>query len=355
MNELLLPTGPVRGPFALLDLGRGRAVLACEDELVALDLGPGRVAWRRPREVREPFAAPVVVGERLVELVGEVPELVSLDPASGAEVARSRPPLEELEVDCSCGVPALVDLLPFDAVRCVLLVRGASSHVLFCDLAASSVQRRALAPWLSQSHPVVCAGALVVESEEGLTALTPSGPALWTRADGGLPRAAGDQVFLLRRVEDSTHELLDGATGRTLCSFERDWLAAAVAPGPQVVGATHEASVVRVEASSPTGAQWTTELEAPPGASDVELHVLHERLVVVHTNGDDLHPRAFASVRLDRVTGAVVWSRAAPDEERLVRPVGSSLLALGPTSSWPQRQAALRWVATPTPPRSGAG
>lgn len=353
MSELLLPAGPVRGPFALLDLGRGRAVLACEDELVALDLGPGRVAWRRPRGVREPFAAPVVVGERLVELVGEAPELVSLDPASGAEVARARPPLEDLEVDCSCGVPALVDLLPFDAGRCVLLVRGTSSHVIFCDFAASSYHRRTLASWLSRSHPVVCAGALIVESEAGLTALTPSGPALWTRVDGGLPRAAGDQVVLLRHVEDATHELVDGATGRSLCSFERDWLAAVVAPGPRIVGAIREASVVRVDASSPMGELWTTELEAPPGASDVELHVTPDGLVVVHTNGDDLHPRAFASVGLDRVTGAVVWSRCAPDQERFVRPVGSSFVALGPTSSWPERRTWLRLM--PSPPSPGGG
>lgn len=361
----LLPRGEAPGPRALgegwtlelttearrspptdvVDLGGGRALVVCgKDELAALDLFAGAVVWRRPRPTRCLTAAPVVVGERLVELHATRSGLraVWLSAATGEEAARVELP----------DPPDLFDphLLPdaalvgLDARRCAVVVehRDGDWRASWLD-AERQLGAVELTAWGGTQAPAcVAAGELLVLEGDGrIEALAidagRGGRRAWHAPAADLARpiaARGGRIAVEAFESDGRawHVAHDAADGRRLASVPHATRDGALGDGLLVVSRPQAAGRAPIEGWSTEGAGRVWEAEVACAIEhDLTLHVAGDVVVVVRSVGtSDDGARVLETTGLDAATGARLWERRPPREESLLRPVGGLLLAVRP-------------------------
>jgi outer membrane protein assembly factor BamB len=357
----LLPRGEVPGPRALgegwslelitearrspptdvVDLGGGRALLVSgKDELAAIDLFAGAVVWRRPRPTRCLTAAPVVVGERLVELHATKSSLrvVWLSAATG---------LDEWRVELPDS-PDLFDphdlpygaLLALDARRCAALTpdRDRTARVTWLDVEERKVVGAApLEGDGSWERTAIAAGELVVHDGDGtIEALAVGGRRVWQAPAADLARpiaARGGRIAVEAFESDGRawHVVLDAADGRRLASVPHATRDGALGERLLVVSRPPASKRAPIEAWSTEGAGRVWEAEvACLVEHDLTLHAAGDVVVVVRSVGTFDGARVLETTGLDAATGALLWERRAPREEALVRPVGGLLLAVRP-------------------------
>jgi hypothetical protein len=327
-------------PTDVVDLGGGRALVVCgKDELAALDLFAGAVVWRRPRPTRC-LTAPVVVGERLVELHATRTGLrvVWLSVASGEEEARVElPDPPDLFDPHLLPEAALVGL---DARCCAVVVehRDGWRATWLDGEARSSVQL----DWGGTDAPtcVAAGGLLVLEGDGAIEALAidagRGGRRVWQApaADLAVPIAARAGRVAVEAFESdgrAWHVVHDAADGRRLATVPHATRDGALGDGLLVVSRPQAAKRAPIQgwSTEDAGLLWEAEV-ACLIEHDLTLHVAGDVVVVVRSVGTDDGARVLETTGLDAATGARLWERRPPREESLVRPVGGLLLAVRP-------------------------